>query len=128
MIGSCSSLNADPIVTLSQVSSNQSEIKMECIVCGGTTISLASNESIGPIDDGERIEFGLVDPKGLSMHEGDANATLTYVNESQEILIAAITINISTSDFTMINLTCSSDHVNESISVPSKCYINNNIR
>ena len=124
MIGSCFSSIADPIVIISQVSSNQSEIIMECIVCGGTTISLAGNETIGLIDDGERIEFGLIDPKGQRMHKGNANAILTYVNESQEILIVAITINISTSDFTMINLTCSSDHINESISVP---YINNNI-
>ena len=128
MIGSCSSSNADPIAILSQVSNNQSEIIMECIVCGGTTISLAGNETIGSIDDGHRIQFGLIDPKGRSMHKGDANAILTYVNRSQEILVVAITINISTSDFTMINLTCGSDHVNESISVPSKCYINNNIR
>ena len=101
---------------------------MECKVCGGTTISLASNEIIGSIANGERIQFGLVSPIGESRLIGDTNATLTYVNGSQEILIVEITIDISTTNFTMITLTCGSDHVNKSITVPSKCYINNIIR
>ena len=60
---------------------------MECIVCGGRTISLAGNETIGSIDDGDRIEFGLFDPKGQRILKEDANAILTYVNRSQKILI-----------------------------------------
>ena len=125
--GSCSSSSTDPTVNISQVSIDQSEIIMKCIVCGGTTISLASNETIGLITDGYRIEFGLFDSIGKSRLKGDANVTLTYVNRSQEILIVEITIDISTSNFTMITLTCGSDHV-KSITVPSKYYINNNIR
>ena len=122
--GSCSSssTSTDLIFNIPQVSSGQSKIKAKCEVCKGKTISLASNEIIGSIDDGDRIEFGLVDPKGQSILKGDANATLTYVNRSQEILIVEITMDISTSNFTNITLTCGSDHVSKSITVPSKYY------
>ena len=76
------------------------------------------------ITDGHRIEFGLFYSIGKNILKGDANVTLTYVNRSQEILIVEITMDISTSNFTMITLTCGSDHVNKSITVPSKYYIN----
>lgn len=117
---------AVPIVDISRVSSNQSEIKIECIVYKGSIISLASNETIGSITDGHRIQFGLFDSIGKSILKGDANVILTYVNRShdQEIMIVEITMDISTSNFTTITLTCGSDHVNKSITVtvPSKYY------
>ena len=76
------------------------------------------------ITDRHRIEFGLFDKIKKNILKGDANVTLTYVNRSQEILIVEITMDISTSNFTMITLTCGSDHVSKSITVPSKYYIN----
>lgn len=90
-------------------------IDLRCKVTNGLILWLESDEFIGAIEEGIRIEFSEVEEVGTKLQKEYANATLT--DTGIDYIIVEITLNNSKSNFSSTTsiLTCGSDNITDSM-------------